>query len=212
MARAQRAAVTAVIAAAICLALLSPASAVVPPIKQPTWVELTPQQQQVLAPLAGEWDRLEAYRRRKWLGIAKRYSGMQPAEQQRVQAQMRQWVSLTPEQRMAAREKFKRLREAPPEQRASVKQKWLEYKDLPEDEKRRLAEAAKRKRPLKPADGKKSTVPIAASKRIGAHNPASPAANAAAAGAAPMTAASPPLPAPPAPASSAPPADSASTR
>jgi hypothetical protein len=208
MARAQRAAFTAVIAAAICLALLSPAGAVVPPIKQPSWVELPPQQQQILAPLAGEWDRLEAYRRKKWLGIAKRYSAMKPAEQQRVQTQMRQWVNLTPAQRMAAREKFKRLRDAPPEQRASVKQKWLEYKDLPDDEKQRLAEAAKKKPSPKSGNGKKSAVPVAASKRItAARAPAAasttPAAGTAAPSAAPTTTPDP-VPSPQSAAQSAP--------
>jgi hypothetical protein len=48
----------------------------------PTWAELSPADQQVLAPLAPDWDKLEVQRKQKWLSIAKRYSTMPPPEQQ----------------------------------------------------------------------------------------------------------------------------------
>jgi hypothetical protein len=131
--------------AAIALGLLSvpPANAVVPPIKQPSWVELSADQKEILAPLASEWDELEYARRKKWLGIAERYPAMKADEQSRVQRRMIDWVKLSPEDRKLAREKFKHLQKAPPERKETIKQKWQEYKDLPEEEKQRLqAEAA----------------------------------------------------------------------
>lgn len=114
----------------------NPVVAATPP--QPTWKALSREQQSVLAPLAGEWDRMENYRRKKWLGIAERYRTMDPEKQQRLQDRIRNWAELTPEQRLAAREKYRQLKQMDPEKKAAVKQKWLEYKQLSEEEKDRL--------------------------------------------------------------------------
>lgn len=136
-------ALLAVAAVALALGFLPPAHAAVPPIKQPSWVELNADQREILAPLASEWDELEFWRRKKWLGIAERYPAMKAEEQLRVQRRMVEWVKLSPEQRNAVREKFKNLQKATPEHKESIKQKWQQYKDLPEEEKQRLqAEAA----------------------------------------------------------------------
>ena len=48
---------------------------------------------------------MDPAKKKKWLGIAKRYPGMTPEEQHRTQLQMRDWYSLTPEQRELVREK-----------------------------------------------------------------------------------------------------------
>lgn len=134
-----------VVAVALGLFSPQPAHAVVPPIKQPSWVELNVEQREILAPLAGEWDDLEYSRRKKWLGIAERYPSMKAEEQARIQRRMVDWVKLSPEERKLAREKFKNLQKSPPEQKESIKQKWQEYKELPDEEKQRLqAEAAAR--------------------------------------------------------------------
>lgn len=132
----------------------SPAPAGVSPISQPYWKELTPEQQQILAPLAGEWDKLEAYRRKKWVGIAKRYPAMKPEEQARIQRRMKDWAKLTPDERKAVREQYKDLKKAPPEHKAAIKQKWQEYKGLPDEDKKRLKEQAGTRPALKSAAGK----------------------------------------------------------
>ena len=141
MAKATAAAIT------LALALLAPAHAVVPELGQPAWTALTPHQKEVLAPLVPEWDRLDDARKRKWLGIAARYPQMALDEQQRVQARMRQWASLTPEERRAAREQFRKLQSLHPEAREALKRKWQEYENLPDEEKKRLTESAA-KRPV----------------------------------------------------------------
>lgn len=125
------------------------AHAVVPELRQPAWVELTQEQKQILAPLARDWDKMEAFRKKTWLGIAKRYPGMKPQEQARVQRRMQDWASLTPEQRTQARARYKNLKTVPPEQKQALKKKWEQYKELPEEEKKRLAEKAARKRSSK---------------------------------------------------------------
>jgi hypothetical protein len=94
---------------------------------KPAWTELTPVQQQVLAPLQGEWEQLDTTRRKKWISIANRYATMKPADQQRLQKRMQEWAQLTPEERRAARERYQTLKKLPPQQRREVREKWQEY-------------------------------------------------------------------------------------
>lgn len=145
----------AVVSITLSLLLPLPANAVVSTLtQQPSWGELTSQQKQILAPLAGEWDKLEAWRRKKWIGIAQRYPAMKPEEQARVQRRMKDWVKLSPDERKAVREQYKGVRKASPEQKEVLKQKWQEYKELPEDEKNRLKAQAAAKPAPKSAAGK----------------------------------------------------------
>jgi len=129
---------------------LVPALAV-PPIIGPSWVELPPRQQQILAPLAADWDQFDAGRRKKWLEIADRYPKMGAEEQARLQAQMDAWSKLTPEQRHAARTKYRNVLKASPEQKEALKHMWNQYQALPEDQKQHFKEAASAKATAKPA-------------------------------------------------------------
>ena len=99
----------------LCIAFSAFAAA--PAKKPPDWSQLTPEQQQVLAPLASDWNNFDDRRRAKWLLLLKRY----------LQTQMRDWAKLTPEQRAIARENYKKLAKQPPEKREAVKRKWQEH-------------------------------------------------------------------------------------
>lgn len=110
---------------------------------KPSWTELTPAQQQALSPLAGEWDKLNSARKRKWLVIGNKYASMNPDEQQRVQARMREWVKLTPEQRRIARESYARAKRLNPRQKS---EHWQKYQQLPEEQKKKLAADAASKK------------------------------------------------------------------
>ncbi|TFW02416.1 DUF3106 domain-containing protein [Oxalobacteraceae bacterium OM1] len=112
-------------------------------VVHPLWSELTPAQQQALAPLAPEWDRLDSFRKNKWLAIGNKYATMKPDEQQRIQERMRDWVKLTPEQRRIARESFARAKKLPPDQKS---EQWQQYQQLPEEQKKRLAADAASKK------------------------------------------------------------------
>jgi hypothetical protein len=112
----------------LCIALSAFASAAEK--KQPDWAQLTPGQQQILAPLATDWNNFDAVQRKKWLLTAKRYPKMKSEQQQRLQAQMRRWAELTPEQRSIARENYKKLAKQPPEKREMVKRKWQEHQKV----------------------------------------------------------------------------------
>ncbi|MBE0614679.1 MAG: DUF3106 domain-containing protein [Burkholderiales bacterium] len=108
----------------LCIALSN--FAVAAEKKQPDWAQLTPEQQQILAPLASDWNNFDNKRRKKWLLTAKRYPKLKPEQQQRLQKQMHVWAKLTPEQRRIARENYKKLTKQPPEKREVVKRKWRE--------------------------------------------------------------------------------------
>ena len=138
------------LAVALSLGCTAATVLAVPPIIGPRWVELTPQKQQVLKPLAAEWDQFDATRRKKWLDVADRYPKMSADEQARLQAQMQAWTKLTPEQRHAARTKYRNVQKASPEQKEALKHMWDEYQALPDDEKKRFKESAAEKAPVKP--------------------------------------------------------------
>jgi hypothetical protein len=125
----------ALIAIILCLSFVAPAAAAAPQPKaaaqpkpaKPPRTELTPAQQQVLAPLKDDWSEIDTMRRGKWVRVADRYPKMKPDEQQRLQTRMKEWAALTPEQRRVAREKYQTIKKLPPEQRAQVKSQWQQY-------------------------------------------------------------------------------------
>ena len=127
------------LAAAVLLLAFAAATATAagPKVEGPQWASLTADQQQILAPLAADWDKQLAREQKvKWLGIAKRYPSMQPEEQKRVQGRMQKWAKLTPEQRWQARERYRNYGKAAPERREDLRHYWAEYQALPPAEKR----------------------------------------------------------------------------
>ncbi len=109
--------------------------------KDRRWADLTVEQQRILAPLKGEWDRLEPTQRRKWIDMTKRYPKMTPRGQKRVQARMEKWAKLSPEQRKQARENYRRISKVPPEKRGDLQEQWSEYQSLSPQERQRGAAA-----------------------------------------------------------------------
>ena len=159
------------IAVAFCLGL---SAANAQSIKQnPAWGQLTPEQQKILAPIQGEWDKLDAPRKQKWIGITQRYPKMKPEEQERLQTRMREWATLTPEQRRAAREKYREFEQLPTKEREAIRQKWDEYKQElaqkppapPAEESAQPATASPATESAQPADAAQppaATQPVAA--------------------------------------------------
>lgn len=136
------------------------ACADLPRFEQPGWTALTPEQQTILAPLKKEWGQMDAFRRKKWIGIAQRFPDMTALEQASMQRNMREWARLAPEERKIAREKYKSLKRISPEERQVVKQKWEEYSTLTDEEKERLrSKAGKRPKVKTPAKPPAATPP-----------------------------------------------------
>jgi Protein of unknown function (DUF3106) len=110
----------------------------------PSWSDLKPTQQQVLAPIQGDWAAMDAARKRKWLGVANRYPTMNAEEQERVNRRIAVWAALSPAERNAARNSFREQAAAPAEKRQQVREKWDTYQELPEEKRRELSGRAKR--------------------------------------------------------------------
>lgn len=108
------------------------------PDSKPTWNELTPAQQHALTPLAAEWNKMEFNRKEKWLVIGNKFAAMTPAEQERMQDRMREWVKLTPVQRRAVRESYTRAKKLDADKKSA---QWKEYQQLSEEQKKKLAQA-----------------------------------------------------------------------
>jgi Spy/CpxP family protein refolding chaperone len=126
------------LAAALLLALAATAAVAAPKVDGPQWASLTADQQQILAPLAADWDQgLSREQKQKWIGITKRYPSMKPESQKRVQGRMQKWAKLTPAQRAQAREQYRSLgKVAPDQQRDELRRYWAAYQALPREEKR----------------------------------------------------------------------------
>lgn len=126
------------------------------PTVRPTWRELSPAQQQALAPLATHWDRLSEERRRKWLVISKNFATLSPAEQVKLHRRMNEWIALSQQQRIQARQNFSEIKKLSPEQRAA---EWEAYQALSVEQKRKLAKQAPPVQPAGLAAGKPGAQP-----------------------------------------------------
>jgi hypothetical protein len=107
---------------------------------KPSWAELTPPQQQSLAPLAGTWRSLSEAHKRKWLALSQTYPTMPPGEQLRLHSRMAEWAALSPQQRTQARLNFAESQGVSPS--VDKRAKWEAYQALPPEEKSKLAGAA----------------------------------------------------------------------
>ena len=102
----------------------------------PAWSELNPAHRKVLAPLANDWNSLDARSKERWIDVAGRYPKMRPDEQQRANQRMGEWAKLTVAQRTQARMNFQEARSLSREEREA---RWKAYQALPEEKKRELA-------------------------------------------------------------------------
>ena len=129
-------------------------------VTQPNWGQLTPEQRVILKPLADDWAGMGEFRRKKWLGIANRYSAMSAEEKGRVDQRMKDWANLSPDQRRQARANYKSLKQVAPDHKEDIKRKWDEYSQLPEEERAQLKADAVRKPVIKPASPVPNTPPL----------------------------------------------------
>lgn len=106
------------------------------------WGSLSPQERQVLAPLAAQWPDMSPDVREKWTRVARRHPGLTPSAQTKVQERMKQWAQTSPKQRGEARLRFQNARELPAQQR---QEQWRAYQALSPQEKADLAQQAQRK-------------------------------------------------------------------
>lgn len=104
---------------------------------EPKWAQLSDDQRQVLAPLAGEWDTLRPWQREKMLDIARDYPRMSKDQQLRVQQRLSNWSRLTPYEREGARKQYQQFNALPPEKKAELRHKWQEYQKMSDAERQK---------------------------------------------------------------------------
>lgn len=103
------------------------------------WKQLKSHEKAALAPLAAQWGELTETQRSKWLTIAQQFDKLSSAEQQVMQARMKEWVALGPVQRNQARLNFNTVQNLSKDEKKS---RWDEYQALSEDERRKLSAGA----------------------------------------------------------------------
>jgi hypothetical protein len=108
-------------------------------VTKPLWSQLTPAQQQALAPLASTWDVVSESQKRKWLALSRNFPSMSGEEQAKLHSRMSEWAALSPQQRTLARLNFGQTQQLSPDDK---KAKWEAYQALPPEEKRKLAASA----------------------------------------------------------------------
>jgi hypothetical protein len=128
-----------------------------------SWAELTPVQQQALAPLASNWNTLSEAQKRKWLKISKNYPSLLPQEQATLHSRMHEWVSLSPQQRAQARLNFGKTKELSKELTPEEKKtRWQAYQALSAEEKQKQAAKAS----PKPKGAATAVKPVAPQKLV----------------------------------------------
>lgn len=103
---------------------------------RPLWRELSPGQQQALAPLSAQWDTLNEAQKRKWIALSANFPKMSAEEQAKLHSRMTEWVTLSPQQRTMARLNYGAAKKLPADEK---KAKWEAYQALSPEEKKKLA-------------------------------------------------------------------------
>jgi hypothetical protein len=107
---------------------------------QPLWVDLTPVQQQALAPFSAKWNTFPREEKLSWVKLANRFGSMNPEQITKLQTRMRSWVELTPEQRVRARANYNLASKLPQDQRVA---EFEQYRGMTPEQRRILRSAGK---------------------------------------------------------------------
>lgn len=97
------------------------------PLVQPLWSELTPVQQQILAPIEPQWNALPLEKKRTWIRVAERLPKMNETQRARAMERIREWAQLTPEQRRLARNNYRLAKQLPKDDRVAS---WEQYQQM----------------------------------------------------------------------------------
>jgi hypothetical protein len=125
----------------------------------PTWDMLTPDQQQLLAPLQRDWSKLGPTQRSKWLNATPMLATLPQPELARLHERMRDWAKLTPAERRDARVGFQVAKQVDAEQRQA---KWEAYQALSPEKRQQLADKAAARRQAQTMAASPSPKPLAA--------------------------------------------------
>lgn len=111
-------------------------------LNNPSWQDLTPEQQRNLQPLAHQWKQLKEPQKRKWMALGANYASLSPADQVKLHSRMSEWVKLSQQQRAQARLAYANTKKLSSDEKQA---NWQAYQALSADEKKRLLKASTRK-------------------------------------------------------------------
>jgi hypothetical protein len=103
---------------------------------KPTWSDLSPEQQQALAPLAQQWNSFPEVGKRKWINISRNFDQLSAEEKALVQGHMRDWAALSVQQRNVARLNYADAKQLSQDEKRA---KWEAYQALSPEAKQKLA-------------------------------------------------------------------------
>ena len=107
------------------------------PQSRPHWIDLSPSEQQALAPLKPQWQTISAAHKRKWLAMSNNFATMPPEEKNKLHARVQEWAQLSPQQRAQARLNFG---ESAQHSGNHKRAKWEAYQALSDEQRRKLAD------------------------------------------------------------------------
>jgi hypothetical protein len=110
-------------------------------VAQPlAWSALSADQQGMLAPLQGQWNRLPPVRQRRLAEHARHWATLSPEHRQQIRERLHRWATMTPEQRRRLHENARAFHDLTPTQRAKVSEAFRKFQSLPPAERRALRE------------------------------------------------------------------------
>lgn len=111
-------------------------------LPSPDWQDLTPEQQQNLRPLVGQWNQLKDTQKRKWMALGANYAHLAPADQVKLHSRMTEWVKLSQQQRAQARLAYANTQKLSSHEKQA---NWQAYQALSSDDKKKLLKAGSAK-------------------------------------------------------------------
>lgn len=104
----------------------------------PEWNQLSREQQQLLAPLAGNWDGLDESRRERLLGGVERYLSMNAEERDKAWGRFRVWQGLDEEEKQHIRQQFERFGNMDAKEQERLRERFERFQQLPEERRKAL--------------------------------------------------------------------------
>lgn len=95
------------------------------------WSSLSTQQQRMLAPVQGQWDKIRPARQHRLAEHALHWAALPPERQQQIRERLTRWAHMTPEQRRQLRENARAFRDLTPAERAKVHAAYERFRSLP---------------------------------------------------------------------------------
>jgi hypothetical protein len=111
-----------------------------PQVPPRPWSQLTPDEKDILSPVAHDWDSFPARKQSHMLEMAQRWKGLPPERRAEIRERIDRWQHMTPEERAEARKNQQKFQDLSPAQRAKLHDAFERFRTLPPAQKQALME------------------------------------------------------------------------